>query len=355
MMSLNKILRLPTPSNLDYNWSFGSLLGMFILIQISSGLFLTFQYSSSMNETFTYILHIMQDVNSGWLLRYIHANGASYFFILLYLHIARGLYYKSFKMMYTWMLGISIYLFSMITAFLGYVLPWGQMSYWGATVITNLISSVPYIGNYCVIWIWGGFSVSGPTLTRFFSFHFILPFFIIMLITLHLFFLHNSGSCNPLKLPSNTDKLNFHPFYSLKDIIGLFVPSFSFSLIILNIPTIFMDPDNFEEANPMRTPIHIQPEWYFLFAYAILRSVPNKLGGVFLMILSVSILYFFPFFFKGSKVKYFSYKLICIAQFIIFLLLMWLGAKPLEFPYTSISQLMSILYFLNISLLMLLS
>nr|QPN54250.1 cytochrome b [Laemobothrion tinnunculi] len=348
---LNSILRLPTPTNLSYNWGFGSLLGIILTMQIISGLFLTFQYSP--NVAFNQLLHIMQNMSSGWLIRYIHSNGASFFFIFLYFHIARGLFYKSFKMKQTWMLGVTIYLMVMITAFLGYILPWGQMSYWGATVITNLISSLPYIGNTCVIWFWGGYSISTFTISRFFSLHYILPFLILVMVILHLAYLHKSGSSNPLSLPLNSDKMNFHPLYTMKDSIGLIIPFFFLSMIVMVSPFIFMDSDNFEEANFMRTPPHIQPEWYFLFAYSILRSVPNKLGGVIMMMFSIFILYLLPFFPK--QLTSIWYKLVCIIQFVVFIFLTWLGAMGVEFPYIFLGQLMSVLYFVNFIMLMLMS
>nr|YP_009735178.1 cytochrome b [Acropyga panamensis]QBG38664.1 cytochrome b [Acropyga panamensis] len=345
---LNSLIKLPTPINISYWWNFGSLLSMFLSIQIISGFLLSFHYTANINNAFDSIIHIIQNVNLGWLLHNIHINGASMFFIFLYLHISRNIYYNSFKIFETWMTGISIYLISMATAFLGYVLPWGQMSFWGATVITNLISSIPYLGMNIVQWIWGGFSINNATLNRFYSIHFILPFIITIMVILHLFFLHISGSSNPLGINSDLYKIPFHIYFTIKDIHGLNIILFMFYIINLKYPYIFSDPDNFQPANSLITPIHIQPEWYFLFAYAILRSIPNKLGGVIALLSSIMILYFMPLInFKINTLSFYPLNQLMYWMFInTFIMLTWTGAQIIEYPYISISQIMSLMYFL---------
>nr|QHN89246.1 cytochrome b [Tapinoma melanocephalum] len=344
----NSLLKLPTPINISYWWNFGSLLGMFLSIQIISGFFLSMHYSPNTSLAFNSIIHIIQNVNYGWLMHNIHINGASMFFICMYSHIGRGLYYNSYKLHNTWMVGISIFLISMATAFLGYVLPWGQMSFWGATVITNLTSTIPYIGNLIVQWLWGGFSINNATLNRFYSIHFILPFMILMMVILHLFFLHNTGSSNPLGVNSNFYKIPFNVYFTLKDLLGFMIFSVWFIILILQYPYIFGDPDNFIPANPMITPIHIQPEWYFLFAYAILRSIPNKLGGVIALLMSILILYFMPLMkSKMNSLTFYPQNQLLFWFFINnFILLTWLGAQPIEFPYVNLSQIHSIIYFM---------
>nr|YP_009648520.1 cytochrome b [Camponotus concavus]QCE31799.1 cytochrome b [Camponotus concavus] len=345
---LNKsLIKLPSPINISYWWNFGSLLGMFLGIQIISGFFLSMHYCPNTNYAFSSIIHIIQNINLGWLIHNIHINGASMFFICMYIHISRGMYYYSFKLTNTWVIGVSIYVMSMATAFLGYVLPWGQMSFWGATVITNLVSTIPYIGNTIVQWIWGGFSINNATLNRFYSLHFILPFLILLLVIIHLYFLHQTGSSNPLGLNSNLFKIYFHPYFTMKDIFGFMITMLLFMIINLEYPYVFSDPDNFNVANPMITPVHIQPEWYFLFAYAILRSIPNKLGGVIALISSIIILYFIPLI--NSKLNSLSlYPLNQLIYWIYinnFILLTWAGAQIIEPPFITISQLLSIMYF----------
>nr|QPN54233.1 cytochrome b [Osborniella crotophagae] len=348
----NSLLKLPCPSSISYMWNFGSLLGLFLMIQIASGLFLSLHYTSSTILAFKVVVQINMDVNWGWLLRYIHANGATFFFFFIYFHMGRGLYYMSYNYELVWIVGVIIYLLFMGVAFMGYVLPWGQMSYWGATVITNLISAIPKLGNSMVEWVWGGFSVSEPTLMRFFSFHFILPFAGLILIGLHLFFLHETGSNNPLGLFMNSDKITFHPFFTIKDFLGFLVAFFFFFIICLQYPFMFMDPDNFIEANPLNTPAHIQPEWYFLFAYAILRSIPSKLGGVVVMLFSIIILLFLPLMSKKNNIQINKvYQVLCVVQYMIFLLLTWVGSLPVELPYLTIGQYASFLYFFNIFIL----
>nr|YP_009128565.1 cytochrome b [Formica selysi]AFP82092.1 cytochrome b [Formica selysi]AFP82094.1 cytochrome b [Formica cinerea]AJP76856.1 cytochrome b [Formica selysi] len=342
------LMNLPSPVNISYLWNFGSLLGLFLMIQIISGFFLSMHYCPNTNFAFFSIIHIIQNVKLGWLIHNIHINGASMFFICMYLHISRGLYYNSYKLTNTWLIGVSIYLLSMATAFLGYVLPWGQMSFWGATVITNLVSTIPYIGNLMVQWIWGGFSINNATLNRFYSIHFILPFIIMMMVMLHLFFLHTTGSSNPLGINSNLYKIPFHIYFSIKDMLGFTIFLFFFWWINLEYPYIFSDPDNFIPANPMVTPIHIQPEWYFLFAYAILRSIPNKLGGVIALLSSIIILYFLPLI--NAKLNSFTFYPINQIMYWIFsntfILLTWAGSQVIEYPFIIITQIMSYIYFM---------
>nr|UZT67561.1 cytochrome b [Paramblynotus sp. ZJUH 20220012] len=343
------ILLLPLPLNINIYWNFGSLLGICLIIQIISGLFLSMHYSLHINLAFNSIIHIMHDVNNGWLMRLIHMNGASMFFFCLYIHIGRNLYYNSFILMMTWLIGSLIFILTMAIAFLGYVLPWGQMSFWGATVITNLLSAIPFIGNKIVLWLWGGFSVDNATLNRFYSFHFILPFILILLILMHLMSLHIKGSSNPLGINSNLYKIPFHIYFTIKDIQGvLLLFLFLIFLCFLN-PYLLGDPENFSMSNPMITPIHIQPEWYFLFAYAILRSIPNKLGGVIALLLSVMIIMILPFYNYNyiQSLKFYPINQIMFWIFInIFILLTWIGMKPIEFPFMFMGQFLTLLYFM---------
>nr|WGU49720.1 cytochrome b [Cylas formicarius] len=343
----NSLIDLASPSNISYLWNFGSLLGICLLIQIITGLFLAMHYYPHTELAFNSVSIICREINFGWLIRTLHANGASMFFICMYIHIGRGIYYGSSNLKSTWLIGVTIFLLSMATAFLGYVLPWGQMSFWGATVITNLISAIPYLGNSAVIWIWGGFAVDNATLTRFFTFHFILPFIILSLIIIHLLFLHKSGSSNPLGLNNNLDKIPFHPYYSFKDLLGMLIMIFSLTLITLTMPYMLSDPDNFTPANPLVTPIHIQPEWYFLFAYAILRSIPNKLGGVIIMFLSIMILYTLPIINnKNSSINFYPINKMLFWMFVsIILILTWIGMSPVENPYINLGQFFTICYF----------
>nr|YP_009731705.1 cytochrome b [Carpophilus pilosellus]QHR79653.1 cytochrome b [Carpophilus pilosellus] len=344
----NALIDLPTPSNINSMWNFGSLLGLCLMIQILSGLFLAMHYCPNVDLAFNSVAHICRDVNYGSLMRTLHANGASFFFICLYIHIGRGIYYGSYNLIHTWMMGVTIFFLVMATAFLGYVLPWGQMSFWGATVITNLVSAIPYMGTAIVQWLWGGFAVDNATLNRFFALHFILPFIVTALVMIHLLFLHQTGSNNPLGTNSNIDKIPFHPYFSFKDIVGFLIMTFILIIISLIYPYMLGDPDNFTPANPLVTPVHIQPEWYFLFAYAILRSIPNKLGGVIALVMSIAILYILPFTNNkmfASNQFYPINKLMFWFLVTIIILLTWIGARPVEDPYILTGQILTILYF----------
>nr|YP_010509221.1 cytochrome b [Dermacentor albipictus]UXG58682.1 cytochrome b [Dermacentor albipictus] len=345
---INPIKNLPTPSNISYMWNFGSLLGLCLIMQIFTGLFLAMNFSSDITTAFSMISHIQRDVNNGWLIRSIHANGASLFFVLLYTHVGRGIYYSSFYFVKVWFSGLIIIFILMATAFLGYILPWGQMSFWGATVITNLISAIPYVGNLMTYWIWGGFSVDNNTLIRFFSLHFILPFILLMMVMIHIVLIHEKGSSNPLGLSMNIDKIPFHPYFTIKDIMGFIIVMMMFSFIVIIYPYSLMDAENFNIANPMITPPHIQPEWYFLFAYAILRSIPNKLGGVIALMMSIIIIISLSFSMNKKLSSSFYNNLNKILFWSLvncFLMLTFLGAMPIEYPYDSMSKIYTTLYF----------
>nr|URH14012.1 cytochrome b [Cacajao melanocephalus] len=348
----SSFIDLPTPPNISSWWNFGSLLGICLIIQIITGLFLAMHYTSDSSTAFSSVAHITRDVNYGWMVRYLHANGASLFFMCMFLHIGRGMYYGSFLFMNTWNIGIILLLTTMATAFMGYVLPWGQMSFWGATVITNLLSAIPYIGPDLVQWIWGGFSVDKATLTRFFTFHFILPFIIAALASIHLLFLHDTGSNNPSGLTSDPDKVSFHPYYTIKDILGLIFLLLLLMSLTLFTPDLLTDPDNYTPANPLNTPPHIKPEWYFLFAYAILRSIPNKLGGVLALLLSILILAIIPMM-HTSKQQSMTFRPISQSLFWALVAnlftLTWIGGQPVEYPFINIGQIASTLYFLIIT------
>nr|YP_003587606.1 cytochrome b [Hyphantria cunea]ADD53029.1 cytochrome b [Hyphantria cunea] len=342
------LIDLPSPSNISYWWNFGSLLAFCLIIQILTGLFLTMYYTANIELAFYSVNYICRNVNYGWLIRTLHANGASFFFMCIYLHIGRGIYYESFNLKHTWMIGVIILFLLMATAFMGYVLPWGQMSFWGATVITNLLSAIPYLGSMLVNWIWGGFAVDNATLTRFYTFHFLLPFIILMMTMIHLLFLHQTGSNNPLGLNSNYDKIPFHPFFTYKDLIGAIIMLSMLILLTLTNPYLLGDPDNFIPANPLVTPVHIQPEWYFLFAYAILRSIPNKLGGVIALIMSILILIILPFTFnkKIQGIQFYPINQILFWSLMtMIILLTWIGARPVETPYIFTGQLLTFFYF----------
>lgn len=345
----NSLIDLPTPANISSWWNFGSLLGLCLIIQIITGLFLAIHYTCDVTIAFNRVVHICRDVNNGWLLRTLHANGASFFFICIYLHVGRGIYYNSYLFTPTWIVGVLLLFLTIGTAFIGYVLPWGQISFWGATVITNLLSAIPYLGTYLVQWVWGGFAVDNATLTRFFTIHFLLPFIIAAFTMIHLLFLHTTGSNNPIGLNRNIIKIPFHPYFTFKDIVGIFVLIIFLVGLTLTNPYLLGDPDNFIPANPLITPPHIQPEWYFLFAYAILRSIPNKLGGVIALVLSIAILFILPFYhlrkFRGNQF-YPINKILFWIIVVTIILLTWIGAKPVEDPYVITGQILTVVYFL---------
>jgi quinol-cytochrome oxidoreductase complex cytochrome b subunit len=345
------IIDYPTPSNLNYFWSFGSSAGICLSIQILTGVLLAMHYTPNVALAFNSVEHIMRDVNNGWLIRYIHSNGASMFFIVVYLHIFRGLYYGSY--MYprreVWVTGVIIFILMMATAFMGYILPWGQMSFWGATVITNLFSAIPVIGKTIVFWLWGGFSVDNATLNRFFSLHYLLPFLIIGLVITHIAILHTDGSNNPLGINTNVEIIPFYPYFYVKDLFASFFLLVVLSFFLFMYPNLLGHPDNYIIANSLVTPPHIVPEWYFLPFYAILRSVPNKLGGVIAMFCSILILLSLPIL-NTSNVRSNKFKLESgYAYWILvldFLLLGWIGQKPAESPYIEIGSFATAIYFI---------
>ncbi len=349
------LIDLPAPANLRVNWNYGSLLGLILIIQLVTGIILSIRFSANSSLSFDSVISIIQDSNYGWLLRLVHSTGASFFFVFLYLHIGRGIYYGSYVFSEVWNVGSVIYLLLMITAFLGYVLPWGQISYWGATVITNLLSAIPYFGSFLVEWVWGGFAVSNPTLTRFFALHYLIPFVITFLVGLHFFFLHIKGSSNPLGVSSNVYKVSFHYYYSVKDLFVYFLVLFIFIFVTLNNGYRLIDAENFIPANPLITPTHIQPEWYFLFAYAILRSIPNKLGGVIGLLLSVMFLFVFSVARSNLLFRGFQYSPLSRLVFWTFIsnffILTWLGSCPAESPFTEVGLFCTILYFILVRLL----
>lgn len=346
----NLIVDLPAPSSVSFLWNFGRLLGLSLIIQILTGVFLTIHYCPRIILAFERVIHITRDVNNGWFLRLVHTNGASFFFLCLYLHLFRGIYYNSYLILIkTWIIGVTLLILSITTAFIGYVLPWGQISFWGATVITNLLSAIPYLGGSLVKWIWGGFSIENPTLNRFFVFHFILPFILLIFTILHLIFLHEKGSNNPLGVKRKVDKIPFHPYFSWKDSITFIIIRVILIIISFTSPFILGDPENFIEANPLVTPLHIQPEWYFLFAYAILRSIPNKLGGVIAFAFSIIRFYFLPLLSSFEKIQsrnFFKTKKIFFWFFgFTIILLTWIGARPVEEPFIFIGQVITLFYF----------
>lgn len=344
----NALVDYPTPLNLSSWWNFGSLLGFCLVLQILTGLFLAIHYVGHIDLAFFSVSHLSRDVNYGWFLRFVHANGASFFFVFLYFHIGRGLYYGSYSSVPGWSVGVLLFILVIATAFLGYVLPWGQMSFWGATVITNFLSAFPYVGSMLVEWIWGGFSVDNATLTRFYAFHFLVPFLIVGLRVVHLVFLHEVGANNPLGICSWGDRVSFHPYYSTKDLFGFVLVFFILSFFVFSFPVLLGDPENFIPANPLVTPVHIQPEWYFLFAYAILRAIPNKLGGVVALIFSIVVLFFVPLTFcsKFRGEVFYPLGQIFFWGFVsVFFILTWLGKCPVEVPYVFYGQVFSVFYF----------
>jgi quinol-cytochrome oxidoreductase complex cytochrome b subunit len=342
-----------TPKNLNYAWNFGSLAGITLVIMILSGIFLAMHYVPHVDHAFDSVERIMRDVNGGWLIRYIHMNGASMFFIVVYLHIFRGLYYGSYKnpRELLWIIGVVILLLMMATAFMGYVLPWGQMSFWGATVITNLFSAFP-MGDSIVRWLWGGFSVDNPTLNRFFALHYLMPFVILGVSMLHLVSLHRFGSNNPkgIDVKKGEDTIPFHPYYTIKDLLGVGVYLLVYCGFIFFAPNFFGEPDNYIPANPMVTPPHIVPEWYFLPFYAILRSIPDKLGGVLTMFGAVFVLAALPWL-DRSPVKSATYRPYYKKLYWVFIVnlfvLGWIGQKPPEGYYLIIGQLATAYYFFH--------
>nr|AXH38214.1 cytochrome b [Pseudoniphargus sp. 1-Portugal] len=343
------LVQLPAPANISFMWNSGSLLFVCLAIQIISGLLLASSYSASMEYSFNLISIMMETTDKYWLMRCIHANGASLFFICMYTHIGRGLFFNSFLFTHTWSVGVTILLLTMAAAFLGYVLPVNQMSFWGASVITNLFSEVPYIGPDIVRIMWGGVSVAGPTIMRFFTFHFLIPFIILMMVIIHITLLHQTGSSNPLGLNSNHEKIIFHPYFSIKDTVGMTFILLLFFYLCLFHPLLLGDDENFNPANTAVTPHHIQPEWYFLFAYAILRSIPNKLGGVIALLMAIMILYITPYT-HLAKFKSFTFyptnKMMFWVWVWVTVLLTWIGMCPVEDPYVLTGQILTVLYFI---------
>ena len=339
----------PVPSNISYFWNFGILALVCLVVQLVSGIFLAMHYVPNVDLAFVSVEHIMRDVNYGWLLRYIHANGASMFFVVVYLHIFRGIFYSSYSKPreLLWCIGVIIFLLMILTAFMGYVLPWGQMSFWAATVIINLASAIPFIGNEIVLWLWGGFSVDNATLNRFFSLHYLFPFIITALVVIHIIFLHETKSSNPLGT-KNYDNVPMSPYFTIKDLFITIVFFVVFFIFVYFMPNYLGHPDNYIPANPMVTPAHIVPEWYFLPFYAILRSVPDKLGGVVLMVSAILILLFIPFLSK-INLKSFSFRplnnLLFWFFFFNWFILGWIGGSPIEYPFFEIGQLSAFFYF----------
>jgi len=344
------IINYPTPVNLNYMWSFGSTAGLCLVIQIVTGIFLAMHYTPHIDYAFSSVEHIMRDVNNGWLIRYMHANGASMFFIVTYSHIFRGLYYGSYMNPRgpLWGSGVIIFLLMMGTGFMGYVLPWGQMSFWGATVITNLFSAIPVVGGAIVEWLWGGFSVDNATLNRFFSLHYLFPFLIAGLVIVHLSLLHTVGSNNPLGINKNVDTVSFYPYFYVKDLLAFLVLVAFFSFFLFYYPNVLGHADNYIPANPLVTPAHIVPEWYFLPFYAILRSIPDKLGGVIAMVAAILVLLLLPII-NTSEVRSSKFRPIySVAYWFLvadFLLLGWIGQKPVETPYIEVGQFLTVFYF----------
>lgn len=345
----NALIDLPAAKNLSNIWSFGSIAGLCLGLQILTGLLLAIQYTPNIEIAFSSIIYIIQDVNHGWLIRIIHANTASFFFLCLYIHIGRGIYYISYFIHEVWNIGVVLLILTIAAGFIGYVLVWGQIRFWGATVITNLFSAIPYFGPTLVKWIWGGFTVGNATLNRFFALHFFIPFVIAALAIIHLLFLHTSGSSNPLGISSNSDKIPFHWYYTSKDLLGFLILLFILAVIVLSFPNILGDPENFLPANPIITPIHIKPEWYFLWAYAILRSIPNKLGGVIAIFSAILLLSAIRFSYKRKRIglSFYPPAQILYWSFIRNIaLLTWIGGSPVEYPYDFLGLILTINYFL---------
>jgi len=340
----------PTPININYLWNFGSMAGVFLIVQILTGVFLAMHYTPHIDLAFLSVEHIMRDVNNGWLIRYLHSNGASMFFAVVYIHIARGIFYGSYQKPrgFVWFFGVLILILMMATAFMGYVLPWGQMSFWAATVITNLFSAFPIIGEPIVAWLWGGFSVDNATLNRFFSFHYLLPFLIVGAVLIHLVVLHQNGSNNPLGIPANIDKISFYPYFVVKDLFSWLIAFIFYFGFVFFIPNFLGHSDNYIEANPMITPAHIVPEWYFLPFYAILRSIPHKLGGVIAMFAALLVLFLLPYL-NTSEVRSSCFrplhKIFFWLLVLDYFILGWIGGCAPETPYLEIGQLATFFYF----------
>nr|UTY22722.1 cytochrome b [Hirudo nipponia]WDA96077.1 cytochrome b [Hirudo nipponia] len=345
----NSLVDLPAPINISIWWNYGSLLGLMLSIQLITGILLSMHYCSNIEFAFSSVIHIMRDVDGGWLLRYIHANAASLFFFFMYIHIGRGIYYMSFLLVETWNIGVILFITTVATAFLGYVLPWGQMSFWGATVITNLLSTIPYSGHLVVEWVWGGYSISNPTLTRFFSIHFMLPFIMVALVVIHLLFLHQTGSNNPLGLNCDSDRISFYPYYVIKDLLGFLMALLMLFMLVMFTPNLFSDSENFMPANSSMTPTHIKPEWYFLWIYAILRSIPNKLGGVIAAVSGIFIMFILPIF-NFNKVKsfmFYPFNKFCFFYLLVFpfIVLTWIGGCPVKDLYIHVGQVSTLMFF----------
>ena len=347
-------LKYPVPPSINYFWNFGSLSLLAFICQLITGIILAMHYCSDVNYAFLSVEHIMRDVNNGWLVRYVHANGASMFFLVVYIHILRGLFYGSFVFPrhLVWIIGVIIFFLMVGIAFLGYVLPWGQMSFWAATVITNLASALPLVGKFIVYWLWGGYSVDNATLTRFYSLHYLLPFVLLGLIFVHVLLLHDHKSSIPVGLPSSslyTDKVFLHPYFVIKDFFGFVLYGIILMFIVCFIPNVLGHPDNYIPANPLVTPAHIVPEWYFLLFYAILRTVPSKLGGVILLLLAISILVFVPFIFNTIGYKWFKHLQLYIVVFWIWVancvLLAWTGGNPASYPFVELASMCVVFYF----------
>jgi len=341
----------PTPININYLWNFGSMAGIFLVVQILTGIFLAMHYTPHVDLAFLSVEHIMRDVNNGWFIRYLHANGASMFFAVVYIHVARGLFYGSYQKPrgFVWFFGVVILILMMATAFMGYVLPWGQMSFWAATVITNLFSAFPIVGEPIVAWLWGGFSVDNATLNRFFSFHYLLPFLIVGAVLIHLVVLHQNGSNNPLGVLSSVDKISFYPYFIVKDLFSWLIAFMFYFGFVFFAPNFLGHSDNYIEANAMITPAHIVPEWYFLPFYAILRSIPHKLGGVVAMFSALLVLFFLPYL-NTSEVRSSSFRPVHKIFFWLLVLdyfiLGWIGGCAPETPYLEIGQIATLYYFL---------
>nr|YP_009019426.1 cytochrome b [Aleuroglyphus ovatus]AGM14596.1 cytochrome b [Aleuroglyphus ovatus]AID52421.1 cytochrome b [Aleuroglyphus ovatus]QWW33394.1 cytochrome b [Aleuroglyphus ovatus] len=349
-MTKNSLMGLPTPYSISFLWNMGFLLGMTLILQIVTGLVLSMNYVASTEMAFDSVIHIMRDIESGWVMRYLHMNGASLFFILMYIHISRGIYFNSpMKLAAVWTSGVVILLATMGAAFMGYVLPWGQMSFWGATVITSMITAIPYIGSDVTQWLWGNFSVSQPTLNRFFSLHFLIPLALAALAMVHLILLHKPGSSNPTGTNPNYDKMKFFPFFMVKDTTPLLTIMVMMSIIISLSPNMLGDVENFNTASMTTTPAHIQPEWYFLFAYAILRAIPSKLGGVVAMVAAILILLVLMLKSNSMNKKFSPTKKLSFWVFIsVALLLTWIGANPVEPPFVSVGQVLTVFYFSSV-------